>query len=130
MWRQCTTWNETKFDLNKPKLALFDILGWFLWNSLSSEANSLVSVGISGEPGSLPFLIHFLMQTSLLFSFLSCKSWYYRQLEGKHYTDTSMHYFCWRPFILYRQPVNVPECEHTHDITLLQFKWLALNQLD
>jgi hypothetical protein len=33
-------------DLYKPQLVWSDILRWFLWNSLSSEANSFISVGI------------------------------------------------------------------------------------
>jgi hypothetical protein len=34
------------YDLYKPQLVWFDILTLFLWNSLSSEANSLISIVI------------------------------------------------------------------------------------
>jgi hypothetical protein len=54
-------------DLYKPKLVWFDIRRW-LWNSVSYEANSFITVGIIDAPSWLLFLIQFLTQTDL-FSF-------------------------------------------------------------
>jgi hypothetical protein len=44
-------------DLKKSQLVWFDILRWFLWGSLSSEA-IVISVGILHAPNWFLFLIH------------------------------------------------------------------------
>jgi hypothetical protein len=56
---------ERTNNLFEPKLVWFDILWWFLCNSLFYVANCFITVGILDAPSWFLFLIQFLTQTDL-----------------------------------------------------------------
>jgi hypothetical protein len=85
-------------DLHKPQLVWFDILTWFLWNSVSYEANSFIIVGILDTPSWLLSLLQFLTQTDLFFFLLFPTKLIFHSTGKQQLHGHQLALLLWTPF--------------------------------